>query len=587
MWHFRNKNNRDNLKKPNLLSRGFRAARPAFATAIFFSLFINLLAFVGPLYMLQIYDRVLASRNFMTLLFLTLIAAFLLAVYALLEKMRSAVLVRAGLLFDSKTRAELFESVLRGSLQQPGQAHHGVLRELDVIREFLTGAGLISFCDVPWVPIFVAACFILHPWYGWIALSGAVLIFAFAVANELLTREHLKSATKSSNLAGAFAAATFRNVEVLHAMGMWRPLRDRWLHRQNETLSLQAVASDRAGILLTMTKFLRAFLQVAILGVGAYLSITRESTPGAMIAASIIMGRALAPVELIVSQWKTFLAARSAYDRIVELLGIIPAAQKRMKLPSPEGHLTVQNVVVAPPGMQRAVLAGVSFGLPAGSALGVIGPSAAGKSSLARALVGVWPIYSGDIRIDGAALSHWDNEQLGSHIGYLPQDVELFSGTVAENIARFQAIDEGMVIAAAQMAGVHTMIQAMSEGYNTQIGDGGQSLSGGQRQRIGLARALYRMPSLVILDEPNASLDADGEAALLGTLRSLKAENRTVILITHKTNILAMMDKILVLNQGTMRGFGDREEIFAKLLVPRVVGPLGAQPDSSPVAATR
>jgi ATP-binding cassette subfamily C protein len=574
-------------KNDNLLSRGFRAARPAFFAAIFFSFFINILAFIGPLYMLQVYDRVLASRNYMTLLFLTLIAAFLLAVYALLEKIRSAVLVRAGLLFDSKTRSELFESVLRGSLQQPGIAHHTVLRELDVIREFMTGSGLISFCDAPWVPLFVAACFMMNPWYGWIALSGAILIFAFAVANELLTREHLKSATKSSNLAGTFAAATFRNVEVLHAMGMWRPLRDRWLRRQNETLSLQALASDRAGFLLSGTKFLRAFLQIAILGTGAYLSINRESTPGAMIAASIIMGRALAPVEIIVSQWKTFLAARSAYDRIIELLGILPVMQKRMKLPSPSGHLTVQNVVVSPPGKQHAVLAGVSFALPAGSALGIIGPSAAGKSSLARAIVGVWPIHGGDIRIDGAALSHWDNEQLGSHIGYLPQDVELFSGTVAENIARFQTIDEEMVVEAAQMAGVQGMVQAMPEGYNTQIGDGGQSLSGGQRQRIGLARALYGTPALVILDEPNASLDSEGEAALLGTLRSLKAKNRTVILITHKTNILSMMDKILVLNQGTMRGFGERDEIFAKLLVPRVVGSTGAQPEGSPVAITR
>lgn len=581
MWRSRN----NKLSKDNLLSRGFRATRPAFLTAIFFSFFINILAFVGPLYMLQVYDRVLASRNYMTLLFLTLIAGFLLLIYAVLEKIRSGVLVRAGILFDSETRSELFESVLQGSLRQPGLAHHTVLRELDIIREFLTGSGLISFCDAPWVPIFVAVCFIMHPWYGWIALSGAILIFAFAVANELLTRKHLQSATKSSNLAGTFAAATFRNVEVLHAMGMWRPLRDRWLHRQNETLSMQAIASDRAGVLLTATKFLRAFLQVAILGTGAYLSIIRESTPGAMIAASIIMGRALAPVEIIVSQWKAFLGARSAYDRITELLAIIPVMKKRMKLPNPEGHLAVQNIMVMPPGAQRPVLAGVSFDLPAGTALGIIGPSAAGKSSLARAIVAVWPVCAGDIRIDGAALSHWDNEQLGSHIGYLPQDVELFSGTVAENIARFQTIDETMVIAAAQMAGVHAMVQAMPEGYNTQIGDGGQSLSGGQRQRIGLARALYGMPTIVILDEPNASLDSDGEAALLGTLQSLKAENRTVILITHKTNILSMMDKILVLKQGTMQAFGNRDEIFAKLLAPRVVGSQAVQPGGPNAAA--
>ena len=569
--------------KDNLLTRGIKAARPAFFSAILFSLFINVLAFVGPLYMLQIYDRVLSSRNFWTLIFLTLIAAFLLGVYAVLEKVRSAVLVRAGLLFDSKTRSELFENVLYGSLKQPGLAHHTVLRELDIIREFLTGSGLISFCDAPWVPIFVAGCFILHPWFGWVSLSGAILIFAFAVANELLTRDQLKRANTSAGQAGNFAAATFRNAEVLHAMGMWRPLRDRWLRRQNETLTLQAVASDRAGVLLTATKFLRAFLQVAILGIGAYLAINQEASAGAMIAASIIMGRALAPVEIIVSQWKTFLAARSAYDHITSLLSIIPPKEERMRLPSPEGHVAVQNIIVVPPGTQRPVLTGVSFGLPAGMALGIIGPSAAGKSSLARALVGVWPVFGGDIRIDGAALAHWDNEQLGRHIGYLPQDVELFSGTIAENIARFQIVDEELVIAAARMAGVHDMIQTMPDGYNTQIGEGGQSLSGGQRQRVALARALYGMPTVVILDEPNASLDTDGEAALLAALQRLKAEKRTVILITHKTNILSMMDKILVLNKGHVQGFGERDEIFSKIFGPRVAS---VNPPSGPSAAT-
>lgn len=577
------------VKKDNLLTRGIRQTRPAFVTAIIFSFFINILAFVGPLYMLQIYDRVLSSRNVYTLLFLTLIAAFLLIVYAVLEKIRSAVLVRAGLLFDSLTRSELFESVLYGTLKQPGMAHHTVLRELDIIREFLTGSGLISFCDAPWTPIFIAGCFILHPWFGWIALSGAILIFCFAVANEVLTRDQLKGANISANQAGTFAASTFRNAEVLHAMGMWRPLRDRWLQRHNHTLALQASASDRAGVLLTATKFLRAFLQVAILGIGAYLAIIQESTPGAMIAASIIMGRALAPVELIVSQWKTFLAARSAYERISELLSILQAKQPHMKLPDPEGHLSVQQIVVAPPGVQSAVLAGVTFDLQAGSALGIIGPSAAGKSSLARAIVGVWPLHSGEIRIDGAALSHWDNDQLGRHIGYLPQDVELFSGTIAENIARFSTVDKSMVVSAAQMAGVHDMVQLMRNGYNTQIGDGGQSLSGGQRQRIALARALYGMPTIIILDEPNASLDSEGEAALMTTLERLKAARRTVILITHKTNILAMMDKILVLKQGQVQGFGERDEIFSKLLAPRVAahGTPAAPPAAPSIVSAR
>jgi PrtD family type I secretion system ABC transporter len=289
-----------------------------------------------------------------------------------------------------------------------------------------------------------------------------------------------------------------------------------------------------------------------------------------MVAASIIMSRALAPVELIVGQWKSFRAARAAWERIVELLNILPAKQPRMRLPEPQGHLAVQSITVVPPGSNRAVLQGVSFAVEAGTTLGVIGPSAAGKSSLARALVGIWAPVGGAIRVDGAELSHWDNEQLGRRLGYLPQDVELFAGSVAENIARFEEIDEKLVISAAHMAGVHGLIQSMPNGYNTQIGEGGQSLSGGQRQRIALARALYRMPAIVLLDEPNASLDSEGEAALLGALQSLKKAKRTVILITHKTNILAMMDKILVLGQGQVQAFGDREEIFAKLLAPRV-----------------
>lgn len=545
-------------------------ARPAFFTAIFFGFFINVLAFVGPLYMLQIYDRVIPSRNALTLLFLTLISVFLLLVYAALEKVRAAVLMRVGLLFDFEVRSELFQGVLRASLKQPDKAHYSVLRELDVIREFLTGAGLISFCDAPWVPIFIVGCFILHPWFGWIATVGAILIFAFALANELLTRDQFRSAGKAAIEAGVYATATIRNVEALHAMGMWRPLRDRWLTRQNAMLALIAVASDRSSLLVAATKFFRAFLQVAILGAGAYLAIIHEASAGAMIAASIIMGRALAPVEIMVGQWKTLLAARSAWARITELLNILPAQQTVMKLPDPEGHLSVQSIIVIPPASKLPVLHGISFSLAAGSSLGVIGQSAAGKSSLARAIVGVWPALTGAIRVDGHELAHWDNEQLGRHVGYLPQDVELLAGTVAENIARFEAIDERMVIAAAQMAGVHAMVQSLPGGYNTQIGDGGQSLSGGQRQRIGLARALYRMPPLIVLDEPNASLDAEGEEALIATLQQLKSAKRTVILITHKTNILAVMDKILALAHGRMLGFDDRDVIFGKFIAPRM-----------------
>ena len=569
---------------PNLLWDGFKAARPAFVSAIVFSFFINLLAFVGPLYMLQIYDRVITSRNETTLLFITLIAGFLLVVFAILEKIRSAVLVRAGVLFDSKTRARLFETVLHGTIKHPSVAESSVLRQIDAIREFLTGAGLISFCDVPWIPIFIVGCFILHPWFGFVATAGALLIFGFAVANEMLTSKQLKAAAISSNAASNYASATFRNVEVLLAMGMWRPLRERWMAKQHEVLALQAQASDRAGILVSATKFIRAFLQIAILGTGAYLSIIQESTPGAMIAASIIMGRALAPVELVVAHWKSFLGARSAYDRISDLVRAVPRQAERMKLPDPVGQISVENLAVAPPSGKRPTVHGVTFRLSPGTALGVVGPSAAGKSTLARALVGVWPILMGAIRIDGGELSNWDNEQLGQHIGYLPQDIELFSGTIAENICRFQAVDSNQVVAAARLAGVHDMVQGLPEGYNTQIGDGGQSLSGGQRQRIGLARALYGMPALVVLDEPNASLDAEGEAALLQAIEQLKKNKCTVVLVTHKTKILSVMDKLLVMANGQVRGFGDKDDVFAKLIAPRVASVTEA-PQSGQVRA--
>ena len=560
----------NSAKNSNVISEAFRATWPGFLTAIFFSLFINILAFVSPLYMLQIYDRVITSRNTMTLIALSVIAVFLISVYAALEKIRSAILVRLGILFSNLSRSRLFDAVLQGNLLEPRRGHTQALRDLDTIREFLTGTGLISFCDAPWVPIFVVGCFILHPWYGYIATAGATLIFGFAIANELLTRKQLKAASSNAIVAGSYASATFRNAEVLHAMGMLPGLRERWLRRHDDGLKMQASASDRAGHLVAASKFLRVLLQIAILGTGAYLSIEQESTPGAMIAASIIMGRALAPVELAVGNWKGFIAARSAYDRIMSLFGILRGEPEKLPLPAPEGHLSVENVISVPPGAKEPVLRGISFALRPGEALGVLGPSAAGKSSLARVLVGVWPTAHGKVRIDGAEISHWDPQRLGRHIGYLPQDVELFSGSIAENIARFNELNEVEIIAAARMAGVHDMVQALSAGYNTQIGEGGVALSGGQRQRIGLARALYGKPAYIILDEPNASLDADGEAALLSAIQQLRQNGSTVVLITHKTNILATVDKLLVLSHGQLAGFGSRDEILSKLLGPRL-----------------
>jgi PrtD family type I secretion system ABC transporter len=557
-------------QEPDLLRNAIRQTRPGFVTAIVFSFFINLLAFVGPVYMLQMYDRVLGSRNETTLVVLTLIAAYLLIVYAGLERIRSAILVRLGLLFDSLSRADLFRAVLKGVIRQPAGGHSQALRDLDTVREFLTGAGLISFCDAPWVPIFIAGTFVLHSWFGWISLAGAILIFGLAIANELLTREQLKAASVNAVVAGSYALATLRNAEVLHAMAMAKGLENRWLSKQDQVLKLQAAASDRAGFLLAATKFFRAFLQIAILGTGAYLAIIQETSAGAMIAASIIMGRALAPVELVVGHWKHFLGARSAYERITALLKIAPADGQKMKLPTPRGAVSVESAAVIPPGGKELVLRGISFALNAGEMLAIIGPSAAGKSSLARALVGVWPVVSGHVRIDGADHAHWDNEQLGAHIGYLPQDVELFAGTIAENLSRFGDQDENAIVSAGKMAGVHDMIQNLPQGYNTQIGEGGQALSGGQRQRIGLARALYGSPALIVLDEPNASLDHEGEAALVSAIQQLRKDGRTVVVVSHKTNLLSLVDKIVLLSQGQMQSFGNRDEILSKLY-PRPV----------------
>lgn len=549
----------------NLLIEALRPTKQGFVTAIVFSFFINLLVFVGPLYMLQVYDRVITSRNVTTLVAISLIACFLLVVYALLEKLRSAVMVRIGIVFASIARGPLFRAVLRGTLAQPGGGHSQALRDLDSIREFMTGAGFIALCDAPWMPIFVAGCFLLHPWYGFISLGGAVLIFTFAVANDLLTRKQLQQASVNSIAAGTYASATFRNAEVLKAMGMLSGLQRRWLDRQNDVLTLQASASDRAGHLVAASKFLRAFLQIAILGTGAYLCIIQASTPGAMIAASIIMGRALAPVEMAVANWKGFIAARSAFDRIGRLMQLAPEPPPRMSLPAPKGAMSVENAVAGAPGSKTPIIRGLSFSLKAGESMAVVGPSAAGKSTLARLLVGVWPVAAGSVRIDGADLGHWDPELLGKHIGYLPQDVELFSGSIAENISRFGDVNDLLVVAAAQLAGVHGMIQGMPDGYNTQIGEGGHALSGGQRQRIGLARALYNEPKVIVLDEPNASLDSEGEVALLSALKQMQAAQSTVIMITHKTNILVTMDKILVLTNGVMQSFGTRDEILSKL----------------------
>lgn len=560
-----------NSSNSEALRNGIRAIAPPFVTAVVFSFFINLLLFVPALYMLQIYDRVLGTRNLVTLGGITVIAAFLLMVWTALETLRSRLLVRAGLLFDESFAAPMFRMVHSGLLRQPNMFNQQYLRDVDVIREFLTGAGLIAFCDLPWFPVYVVVSYILHPMFGYIAVGGGVVTLLLALLNEIMTRKTLLEASKANIAAANNAQAAFRNAEVVQAMGMLEALVERWGKPHREVLGLQARASDRAGAIIAFTKFFRMFLQMAILGTGAYLAIEHEISAGMMIAASLIIGRSLQPIEIVVGNWKSFLYAREAFGRMKLLYRAVGLEPERMPLPRPKGILSVERVVAGAPGGKSPILKNVSLALGAGEVLGVVGPSASGKSSLARVMVGVWQVGGGAVRLDGFELSQWDPQELGKHVGYLPQDVELFAGFVAENIARFGPVDNEAVIDAAQLAGCHELIQSLPDGYNTNIGDSGQVLSGGQRQRIALARCLYRSPSFLVLDEPNANLDSAGEEALLWAIHRLKAAGTTVVLITHKLNILSVADKIVILRDGTVQAFGNKEEVLSGLTGPRAI----------------
>ena len=561
------------------LNHAVSAARSALIPAGIFSLFINMLALVSPLYMLQVYDRVLSSRNLMTLLFLTIIAVFLCLVYGSLEGLRSRVLVRGGARFENVLRTPLFETTFAAMLgRKSGTVEAQPFRDADMVREFVTGSAMLAFFDLPWVPLFIAASFLLHPIFGWLAIGSGILTLIFTIINEYSTTKLLHRATQASISAHADVSATLRNSEVMRAMGMTPGLKDRWAERRDEQIVWQAVASDRGSALMAGLKSFRQIVQVLILGVGGYLCLEGELSAGGIVAASIIVGRALAPIELAVSQWKVFQGARGAWGRLQDLFRQIPQNQLRMPLPAPKGDIRVEQIVAAAPGERTPILRGVSFQIEKGDALAVIGPSAAGKSSLIRVLLGVWPAHAGTVRFDGFEVNHWNPNDLGPHIGYLPQDVELFAGTVAQNIARFREAEHGDVISAAELAGVHEMVQHMPNGYDTQIGEGGHALSGGQRQRVGLARALFGKPAIVVLDEPNANLDSTGESALVAAIRYLKQAGSTVIFVTHKTNMLTLADKVLLMEQGAVRLYGERDEVLAKIFGGPKVVPSQPQP---------
>lgn len=555
----------------NELRDALKASRGSFLFAGLFSMFINMLMLLPAIYMLQVYDRVLASSSVSTLVALTVLVVALYMVMGLLEIARSWLLVRVSARLDIGLNERLFRAMFDVGLRSGRGVGTQPLSDLSNLRQFLTGQGLFAFFDTPWIPIYLAVIFLLDPLLGWIGVAGLVVIVILATVNELTTRNPLGTANTLSVQNNSIVSGNLRNAEVLEAMGMLDNVHRRWLERHNELLKLQALASDRAGVLANTSKAFRIMLQSLILGAGAWLAIQQIITPGAMIAASILLGRALAPVDMLIGSWKHFLAARSAYGRLRSLLQSIPSRPRFMRLPAPSGHLSAEQLVVAPPGASAPVIRGISFEINVGETVGIIGPSAAGKSTLARAVLGVWHPVSGKMRLDGAAVTNWNRDELGPHVGYLPQDIELLEGTVSENIARFGEIDADAVVTAAQKAGVHEMILRLPQGYDTPIGEGGAVLSAGQRQRVGLARALYGSPSLVVLDEPNSNLDEQGEHALAQAIDHLKRSHTTVLVITHRPNLLHRVDRIMVLRDGLIQLFGDREKVLAEFVRPAPV----------------
>jgi ATP-binding cassette subfamily C exporter for protease/lipase len=550
------------------LANVVRSFRGVFLAVGAFSFVINILLLVPSIYMLQVYDRALTSRNETTLLMLTIIMLGLLAFEALLEFVRSRVLGRASVALDVKLSNRVFDASFERNLQGRGGSPGQALVDLTNVRQFLTSQGLFAFFDAPWTPIYLAVIFLLSPWMGIFGLVGALMLTVMAILTERLTAPLLADANREASSANAYAASNLRNAEVIEAMGMLGGLRQRWFGRQTRFLALQARASDRAAAISAATRFMRLSLQSGILGLGAYLAIDNQLTPGGMIAGSILLGRALAPVELGISTWRGFVSARGAYARLRDLLQAHPARGNALTLPRPKGDVSAENLIVAAPGKRDPILKGLSFKAPAGALVAVIGPSGSGKSTLMRALVGTWRPQSGAMRIDGADVYEWDKAQLGPWIGYLPQGVELMDGTIAENIARFGEVDDEAVVRAAQQAGVHELILRLPQGYDTPIGDGGVVLSGGQRQRVALARTLYGSPALIVLDEPNANLDDAGDAALMTALKTIKAEKLTAFVVTHRRNVLSEADLIMVLVDGTIQTFGPRDAVIKSLLTP-------------------
>lgn len=550
----------------NNLQVALKACKGSFLSVGFFSLFVNALMLAPTFYMIQVSGRVVPSSSTSTLIMLTLILTIMMLTLGSLEWVRSRIMVRISNRLDALLSRDIYRASFKKALSTGGMdASAQSLNDLTSLRQFLTGNGLFAFFDAPWLPIYTAVMFLFHPWFGWMTVGSAVVLVVLAFLNHRYTGKALTEANQQSVRATLQTTKNLRNAEVIESMGMLDTLMTRWAVYQRRVLVLQSQASDKGGIITSISKTFRTWAQSIMLALGAYLVITHEINPGLLMAGSLLLGRALSPIDQMIGSWKGFVAARVQYGRLNDTLEKLNAEPQRMALPDPEGHIQVENLVIAPPGAKAAVIRNMSFVTPAGSIVGIVGPSAAGKSTLARALLGIWPPQHGTVRLDGADIAAWDKQKLGPHLGYLPQDIELFEGTISDNVARFGKVDPEKVVLAARVAGVHEMILQMPDGYDTVIGSEGINLSGGQRQRIGLARAIYGSPRLIVLDEPNSNLDDVGEKALAVALQKIKETGATVFIISHRPSILSRLDRIMVMNAGTITMYGARDHVIAEL----------------------
>lgn len=549
------------------LSATLVANRTAFAGVGLISFVSNILILTGPFFMLEVYDRVLPSRSIPTLVGLSILAGALFGFQGLLEWIRSRVLVRIGGVADEQLNRRVFDALVRlplkartsGDSLQP-------LRDLDQIRSFLSSAGPLALFDFPWIPIYLTICYAFHPLIGIAATLGGLLLIVLTVLTEVFTRQPVAESARFGSARNAIGEESRRNAEALQAMGMADRVNTVWADANDNYMASQRHASDVSGGLSSLSKVLRVALQSAILGIGAWLVIEQQATAGIIIASSILTSRALAPIEAAIGNYRGFVAARQSWRRLASLLAALPARRGMLSLPAPVKELYAEGISVAPPGSQTPTVRNVTFKLAAGSALGIIGPNAAGKSTLVRALVGIWSPMQGAVRLDGASLDQWHVTALGRHIGYVPQDIQLFDGTVAENIARFDPQAESKeVIAAAEQAGIGKMILDLANGYETRIGAGGAMLSAGQRQRIALARALYGEPFLLVLDEPSSALDLEGDLAVNKAIKTWRAKGKLVIVVAHRPSVLEGVDLVMVLKDGVMQEFGPTAQILAKL----------------------